>query len=100
MPTLAINSQQSAVSKLTHSFLEALVLKNNGLKIAVLNDLRPQNLRYRRPCLGGAKFQEQEEKMEERKLLEVIRKLLASQDAKPEELLPVDLLLIIRLLLR
>jgi hypothetical protein len=38
--------------------------------------------------------------MEERKLLEVIRKLLASQDAKPEELLPVDLLLIIRLLLQ
>jgi hypothetical protein len=28
MPTLAISSQQSAVSKLTHSFLEALVLKN------------------------------------------------------------------------
>jgi hypothetical protein len=38
--------------------------------------------------------------MEERKLLEVIRKLLASQDAKPEELLPVDLLLLIRLLLQ
>jgi hypothetical protein len=38
--------------------------------------------------------------MKEEKLLEVIRKLLASQDAKPEELLPVDLLLIIRLLLQ
>jgi hypothetical protein len=38
--------------------------------------------------------------MKEEKLLEVIRKLLASQDAKPSELLPVDLLLTIRLLLQ
>jgi biotin operon repressor len=38
--------------------------------------------------------------MKEEKLLEVIRKLLASQDGKPEELLPVDILLTIRLLLQ